>query len=193
MRRHRVIVRQSVVPRRVYVFPRHPRTSSTGTVSYTLVLLDAPRWMPCARLGSQLDASRTHTSHVRASWSLFNHVHVQPTTTSTSLHTLVSPPTPHHTHVSIPSFLPSWGCFVSFSFSFPVDRWMVGWDLGFLTLRFGWEGRTDKVDGDNNHAYFHPTKRRKSMGSHARDDTPEHTKKKKVRVFAKESKRSTST
>ena len=34
---HHVIVRQSFVPRRIYVFPRHPATSSVDTFSYTLV------------------------------------------------------------------------------------------------------------------------------------------------------------
>lgn len=177
-----VIVRQSFVPRRIYVFPRHPRTSSVDTFSYTLVFLDAPRWMLFARLGSQLDVPRTRTSHVQTSCG-FHHVHVQPTTTSMDLLFLPNPP--------------FFFFFFFLKFFFGIcscipNLWTDGMRVWKVVFCVGVEKTGRHERWEINKPRFIPIQRMQSMGSRARNETPEHIEKEKVGGFATTSRESRS-
>ena len=177
-----VIVRQSFVPRRIYVFPRHPRTSSVDASSYTLVFLDAPRWMLFARLGSQLDVPRTRTSHVQTSCG-FHHVHVQPTTTSMDLLFLPNPPFSFSFF-----FIFFWGGFCSCV----LNLWTDGTRVWKVVFCVGVEKTGRHERWEINKRRFVPIQCMQSMGSHARNETPEHIGNEKSGGFATASRGSSS-
>ena len=174
-----VIVRQSFVPRRIYVFPRHPRTSSVDASSYTLVFLDAPRWMLFVRLGSQLDVPRMRTSHVLTSCG-FHHVHVQPTTTSMDLLFLPNPPFSFY-------FL-----FLGGFCSCALNLWTDGTRVWKVVFCVGVKMTTRHERWEINKRRFVPIQCMQSMGSHARNETPEHIEIEKSGGFATTSRESTS-
>lgn len=173
-----VIVRQSFVPRRICVYPRHPRTSSVDASSYTLVLLDAPRWMLFARLGSQPDVPRTRTSHVQT-WCGFHHVHVQPTTTSMDL-----------LFLSQPSFFFLFFFWEGGGFgSWAPNLCTMGTRVGKVVFGVKGEMKGRHQRWVSNKRRFVPIQCMQSMGSHATNETPRHFGIEKSGSFATASKR----